>query len=213
LNDILPDTLTRGIPRLVEEAPNLLRGASSLARTLPEKGAGAVGFARELAQDPSALQYNLDTVRKEIRNIYKSTPEGLYTPPFEVLKKTGSYEVRSYGDYAVCSTVMGAGKGESASSVTATDPLASGTSFSELANYIFTEGQMAMTTPVIVSEGNMQFVLPRGVTADNAPAPSSSAVSLLQVPAEVVAAREFPGFATDGEVGAVPFLCAPRTPY
>ena len=141
LNDIIPGSLTKGIPRLIEEGPKIVQKAGSVIRTLPEKGRDAIGSIRDMTQDPSMLQYNLDSLRKEMRNVVQSTPEGLDTPTYEVLKKTDSYEVRSYGGYSVCSTAFTGGDGSEMA-----DPLAAGNSFTELAGYIFGE-EMAMTTP------------------------------------------------------------------
>ena len=39
----------------------------------------------------------------------------------------------------------------------------------------------------------MEFVLPRGTSAATAPAPKSDSITLKDVPAEVLAVREFPG--------------------
>lgn len=195
LSDIIPSTITKGIPRLIEEGPTIVRKATQLARTLPKQGIDAIGQLREFSQDPSALQSNLETLRKEVRNVVKSTPEGLDQPAFDVLKTTDDYEIRSYAGYSVCSTVMEGGEGSDMA-----DPIAAGTSFTQLANYIFNEGQLAMTTPVISGGGSMAFVLPTGVTSSTAPAPTSESISLKDIPAEIVAVREFPGFATEGEV-------------
>ena len=195
LSDIIPSTITKGIPRLLAEGPTIVSKASKLARTLPKQGIDAIGQLREMSQDPSALQYNLDTLRKEVRNVVKSTPEGLETPAYEVLKATDSYEVRSYTGYSVCSTVMEGGEGSEMA-----DPLSAGNSFTQLANYLFNEGELAMTMPVISGGGSMAFVLPKGVTTTSAPTPSSETINLKDIPAEVVAVREFPGFATEGEV-------------
>jgi SOUL heme-binding protein len=46
----------------------------------------------------------------------------------------------------------------------------------------------------------MEFVLPSGVNSATAPVPKSEKITIKDVPAEVLAVREFPGFATDGEV-------------
>ena len=56
-----------------------------------------------------------------------------------------------------------------------------------------------MTTPVIIGGGAMEFVLPSGKSAANAPTPSDPAVIIKDLPKETVAVLEFPGIATDGE--------------
>ena len=48
--------------------------------------------------------------------------------------------------------------------------------------YIFGENandqKLTMTTPVILENGAMSFVLPRGVTAESAPLPNSDKIAL-----------------------------------
>ena len=46
----------------------------------------------------------------------------------------------------------------------------------------------------------MEFVLADGLTADTAPSPISTKVSLADIPPSTLAVRSFPGLATDGEV-------------
>ncbi len=193
LSDIIPGTITKGIPRVIEETPNIVRGVSRLVRSLPQKGKFAVGYVRDMSQDPSMLQFNLDTLKKEVRNTIKSTPQSTYTPSYEVVKATDNYQIRSYSPYTVCSTALSGGDGNEMA-----DPFAMGSSFTLLASYILGEGKYYFTTPVICGTGAMEFVLPRGVGISNPP--TSDAISLKDVPAEMVAVREFPGICTDGEV-------------
>ena len=143
-------------------------------------------------------------MRREAKNILKSTPEGLETPSYEVLKKTSQYEIRTYAPYSVAQTQLSQSADQSMMSVVS---VAAG--FNTLANYIFgnnydansSTGQekLSMTTPVIIGGGAMEFVLPSGKSAANAPTPSDPAVIIKDLPKETVAVLEFPGIATDGE--------------
>ena len=61
-------------------------------------------------------------------------------------------------------------------------------------NYPLTSPQQLTTfPPVICGAGAMEFVLPRGTNSANAPLPKSDSITLKDVPAEVLAVREFPG--------------------
>jgi hypothetical protein len=191
LSDILPGALTRGIPKLIEEGPKILQ---ELVSKGPEKGQDIFKSVQEISQDPSQVQTLVDDLRRELKNVVKSTPDGLDGPSYDVMKDTETYQVRRYSSYSVCSTPMSGSEGSEMP-----DPLATGNSFSDLADYIFGE-KLSMTTPVILGGGAMEFVLPSGVNAATAPAPKSEKITIKDVPAEVLAVREFPGFATDGEV-------------
>lgn len=71
-------------------------------------------------------------------------------------------------------------------------------SFMVLGSYIFgkneTGEKVAMTAPVITDE-NMTFILPEGVTPDNAPIPSGQSIDFTTVPARTIAAIRFSGYA------------------
>jgi hypothetical protein len=75
-SDIVPGSITKGIPRLVRESPAMVRGAFRLLRSLPRRGRRAVGYVGEVVQDPSMLQYTLDTLKKEVKNTFKPMPQG-----------------------------------------------------------------------------------------------------------------------------------------
>lgn len=207
--DIIPELLTKGVPQLLREGPKLLSEALSEA---PKQISQLVEQAREISSDASALQSTTEELRREVKNVFKSTPEGLDTPSYIVLlPKAGAgagagaaklaargYEIRSYAGYSVCTTI------EKTDSVGA---MASGRNFNTLAGYIFgdnkQEEKMSMTTPVIMgSDGAMSFVLPRGRSAATAPLPKTDKVMLRDVDESLVAAREFTGICTEAEVSA-----------
>lgn len=199
VNDILPDLLSKGIPKAIELGPQLL---NDIVKALPETSKDIISAVREISQDPSALQSTVDDVRKEVRNIFLSTPEGLFTPSYNLLTKTDSYEIRSYEPYSVCSTQLK--NAEIDSDQEMVDPISSGTSFNILVFYLFGKNsqkrKMDMTTPVIMEKNIMEFVMPPGMNSETAPVPDNVDVSIKDVPAEIIAAREFTGIPTEGEV-------------
>lgn len=81
-SDIIPDLFTKGVPKLVDEGPKIIntlveKGASELSAEILEKSQKTISQAREIAQDPSRLQSTVDELRRELRNVVRSTPEGL----------------------------------------------------------------------------------------------------------------------------------------
>jgi hypothetical protein len=160
LNDILPGALTKGLPKLIEEGPKFFQ---ELIIKGPEKSKTIFESVREISQDPSMVQTTVEDIRRELRNVVKSTPEGLDGPTYDVIKDAASYQVRFYSPYSVCSTLTSGPEGSEMA-----DPMASGKSFNLIAEYIFGEN-FAMTTPVISGGGAIEFVLPKGVDSVSAP--------------------------------------------
>ena len=132
-NDILPEIVSKGLPSLLSNGPKV-------AQQLLKDAGGPAGIAKqtqeateritEIGQDPSALQYTLDEVRRELKNIVKSTPEGLEAPLYEVLKSSEDYEIREYAPYSIVSTAIESGED------IAEETMASGNGFRKLAKYI-----------------------------------------------------------------------------
>jgi hypothetical protein len=79
------------------------------------------------------------------------------------------------------------------------------TSFPVLASYIFggnMEGQrVAMTAPVITDE-KMSFILPLGVSTDNAPTPDGQAIDFTVVPSRKLATLQFSWWTPPDRVAA-----------
>ena len=205
LSDIIPELLTKGVPKLVEEGPKLL---NELIEKGPnpwvEKGQKALSTAREISQDPSMLQSTVDDLRREVKNILKSTPEGFETPSYEVLKSTETFEVRKYAGYSVCSTSLPSGLTEDSYMLEA---LPISDSFNRLNSYLSGENskdgsseKLSMTIPVIMNNKTMNFILPKSLNSLTAPIPVQENVQLVDVPIEILAVRQFTGLATDGEV-------------
>lgn len=71
-------------------------------------------------------------------------------------------------------------------------------SFMVLGSYIFgkneTGEKVAMTAPVITDE-NMTFILPEGVSPENAPTPAGQSIDFTTVPARTIATIRFSGYA------------------
>ena len=203
INDIIPDLLTQQIPKIVTAGPQIIQKLSSSITTekISTQASELVTFARDLSQDPSLLQSTVDTVQQEVRNIFRSTPEGLYTPPYDVLKTTDNYEVRRYSSYSVASTTAPT----TSSDENISEILENGKSFNTLANYLLngdneSSEKLAMTTPVIMKSGTMDFVLPEGFDSESAPKPNSDYITIIDIPAEIVAVKEFTGIATEKEI-------------
>jgi len=218
VNDIIPDFLTKTVPKLIDETPKIIsalseKGPTEISNDLIKKGQEVVTKARDISQDPSMLQSTIDDLRRELKNVVKSTPSGIDEPSYTVIKSVeDSYEIRQYEGYSVCSIVSNAADSSSSDASPDTpimDIVSSSKSFNTLASYIFGENaneqKLRMTTPVILEskDGNgvMSFVLPRGVNAFSAPFPTSEKIALRDVSAGgVVAVRSFTGIATEGEV-------------
>eukprot|EP01041_Mallomonas_annulata_P008662 gene8662-17874_t len=205
-SDLIPDILFNEGPKLLQDAPKIINelvadGPKTMSG-LFSKGQDLVSTVRDLTQDPSLLQSTVDDVRREVKNVLRNTPEGLQTPDYTVVKSSEAYELRKYSTYSVCSTELPTDGEQSTMS-----PITTGKGFNKLAGYIFGDNnvdnipeKMAMTTPVIISSGTMEFVLPSGMSTINAPLPATSDITIKDIPSEIVAVREFPGIATDGEV-------------
>ncbi|RYH32262.1 heme-binding protein [archaeon] len=207
LSDVIPEFLTKAVPRLVDEGPKIIsklvkRGPAQFVETSKK----AIKSVREISQDPSALQYTMDTLCREMRNIIKSTPEGLETPYYEALHQAEDFELRRYDGYSICSTSINTAPSGS-TEVIITEPVATTLGFQKLLSYFFGENSVdggsitiAMTVPILLDSKAMSFVLPRQFNAMSAPIPLSSDVELYDVAGMDAAVKEFSGMVTEGEV-------------
>lgn len=210
VRDILP-SLPEQLLRLPGQVLFGARRASSKAKQAASKPAKLPKPKVKL--DKKSVVKGLKSAKEELLNAVSRTPTGLYSPEYEVLE-TGppdesqggipSYEIRRYTQYATATTLMDSAKSKDGT-------VGQGNAFNTLAGYLFGGNEessaMGMTTPVIMEiEGDtavgksMSFVLPKDVPADSAPRPLTNDVTVREVPSELVAAREFTGFATDREV-------------
>ncbi|CAK9154445.1 unnamed protein product [Ilex paraguariensis] len=136
--------------------------------------------------DYFSLEGLLDVI-KQLR-IYE-TPD-LETPKYQLLKRTGKYEVRKYKPFIV---VEADG-----------DKLAGSTGFNGVTGYIFgknsTAEKIPMTTPIFteafdadMSKVSIQIVLPSEKDMSSLPYPSQEAVRLRRVEGGIAAVSKFSG--------------------
>lgn len=210
VNDIIPELLTKTLPKVIEKGPQII---NDIVKNGPDdavkRSNEIISTITQIPNDPSLLQSTIDDLRREIRNIVQSTPEGLDSPSYTVEKKTDNYEIRKYSPYGVCS-VQASDVETSTSDATNTnkentnDIFTSGNNFNTLASYIFgdnvSDRKLSMTTPVIMKGNDMEFVLPNGMNSSKAPVPKSNNVILKDIPAELIAVKEFSGICTEGEI-------------
>ena len=115
-------------------------------------------------------------------------------PDYQVVRKLQEVELRQYAGYAVAEVLV-PGPAEEAGNL----------AFPILAGYIFGknkgERKLAMTAPVTQAPApggfRVQFVLPKGVTAANAPEPVDPRVMLRDVAPRRLAAIRYSGFWSD----------------
>jgi len=206
ISDLIPDILFNEGPKLITDSPKkineIINEGPDRVNKLISRSEEIFTTLKDISQDPSLIQSTIDDVRREAKNVFRSTPEGLQTPDYTVKKKSESYEIREYSTYSVCSTKL-----DSTGDMSVMSPINTGNGFNKLADYIFgnnnkdtSSEKLTMTTPVIIGDGDMQFVLPSGKSSLNAPMPSIDDIKIIDIPMQIVAAREFPGLATDGEV-------------
>lgn len=209
VSDIVPDIFTKVIPTVIDEGPKAINkiisdfGPSNVI----EKGKKTISNVRELTQDPSMMQSTIDDLRREVKNIVKSTPVGLESPSYTVLDTREFYEIREYSSYSICTNTIVTSESLS-ESVLSMNIVPISTGFTELADYIFGKNvnlngeseKMKMTTPVILDDKTMSFVLTSEFNADNAPTPLSDNIIIKDIPIDIIATREFSGLATENEI-------------
>lgn len=240
ISDLIPDLFTKAVPRLVGEGPKLINQIIEKAPAeIKETGQKAIASAREMVQQPGILHSTLDELRRELRNVFLTNPEGLEEPYFEVLYNSREYQVRRNTPYSLCSTSLSSTLLDGDDSATsdrladnaesfdlASDPLVSSAAYLRLVRYFFGENtrengdnvngdsfggqsfpvlfgngeRLPMTTPVIVDGATMSCVLPQQLDSATAPLPTSEMLTIVDVPREIVAVRDFSGLITEGEI-------------
>jgi hypothetical protein len=140
VSDVIPEFLRKGVPKIVEEAPKLV---GKIVAKGPEEW---ISSGRRVA---SQLQeVDLEEVKREVRNIYKSTPDGLETPPYTVLALREYFEIRSYAPYSLASTTMTPEDDQDVPF--AMDPLPMAASFCTLNDYFTTKVRMNVLWCIIM---------------------------------------------------------------
>jgi len=138
-------------------------------------------------------------VEEELKNALRSTPKGLETPKYRVVRTLGmggsQVELRTYEPFTVVRREMAPGNGMASA----------GEGFNSLASYLFGGNEekqaMEMTMPVEIRSGatsSMSFVLPRA-NAKAPPTPLIPDVKVETVGARMVAVKSFRGIVTDEE--------------
>jgi len=216
VSDIIPDLLSKG-PVGFLKAQQQLAGSSIATNNVvgglnPSK---LIEEVQSFSSDPSKIQSTVDSLRTEIRNVFKSIPEGLQGPTYRVIKATQSYEIRFYDKFSVCRTTASRSLGTDTNEFDHSnsngngddmmDVVIGGRNFNVLAGYIFggntNNEDISMTTPVYSRGKTMEFVLADGITSSDAPIPNNNDVEIADIPERILAVRSFPGIATEGEVG------------
>lgn len=192
--------------------PDLARnGPCYVAKALEEMPERVSKLSKEAGQMPSAMpsSVNANDLRREFRNIFARTPEGLFTPSFRVVSSGPDYEIREYPSLLVAEARMSKGSADGLTEVEAASVM--GQSFNSLAGYLFgkneTSTKMEMTTPVVLDKGgdaeeSMSFILGEYTSLDEVPKPSaalSEVVALREARGGLYAVTEFSGYATQGE--------------
>lgn len=162
---------------------------------------------------PQRLSKQTEDFVTEARNVFSETPVGLKEPPYTVVKKTETYEIRDYEGYSVaCTSMRGGAILENTEPIDNTNLANTGAAFNTLAAYLFGANQqgksMDMTTPVTTTSwGEMRFYLSeRNAIPDPLDDERSSSlyetgsVQILDIPAARLAVKKFTGFVTEGEI-------------
>lgn len=208
--DVIPDLVTNGpkyMSRAMESATKNPRESSTSSSASSSSSSSGSSFT-----PPSpAMNMNMEEVSREVRNIFNRTPEGLFTPAYDVLTQNDTYDIRRYGTVIIAETAMNPDdvtEGESA--------LAMGRSFNTLAGYLFgrnaSKTSMKMTTPVMLSKAttldeqqrqtatdSMSFIIGEYASVDDVPKTLDDSITLREEPGRTYAAVEFSGFVTVGE--------------
>ena len=202
--DILPDAVPQ-LQRLLQDATsNPQQPVTDLGSSVSSDFVKVLDDLTADGKPPTLPRF--EDIASELRQIFETTPSDLETPAYSVLEQTPDFEIREYREMTLAMVDM---KPRQADGNVATG--GQGNAFQTLAAFLFgenSEGEpMAMTTPVITSADRsgesttMAFVIPSKYSAESAPQPfNGSKIQVQDVPAQKVASREFPGFATDQEV-------------
>jgi hypothetical protein len=118
----------------------------------------------------------------------KTSSSGYESAPYSVVLSSGDYELRDYPELAIVQTAMPDSSRDG-----------SNAGFGKLFRYISgsnkNQESIAMTTPVFISQvpQTIAFVLPAKSSAEQAPAPLDSSLSLKKIPAGRFAVLRFSG--------------------
>lgn len=210
--DILPQIAEKA-PKSRSELPTILpkilERTSEVASNIAKK---SIQQFQEDLQDPTRIPERIKEqtkdIEKEVLNVFRETPEGLVTPPYEVITKGDGYEIREYSGFTAAVASMTNDVDETFDF----DDLAStSNAFNTLASYIFggnsAQKNMDMTTPVaMTSAGEMWFYLYNKDSPDSTdfpkpePETADDEIEIKEIAPIRLAVARFTGFVTEGEV-------------
>lgn len=191
--DIVPDLVLNGpgyLAKAVQEFPNGVTRQAMDSNSMPNS------MPRPTAAD----------LRQEFRNVFNRTPEGLFTPQYEVLCSYDGFEIRKYPTLIVATSAMNPDK-TGADTTEVESAAAMGQAFSTLAGYLFGKNDsktaMKMTTPVVLDKGvpdeKMSFIIGEYTSVEDVPKTLDDSVVLREEEGRVYAVLEFSGYVTQGE--------------
>lgn len=191
--DVLPDLVMNGPCYLQKALQDLPNNVSRIATNQSGLGNGIPPL-------------NAEDMRREFRNIFNKTPEGLYTPQYVVLGTFDGYEIRKYPSLIVATSTMNV-ENKVADGIEVESAMDMGRSFNTLAGYLFgkneTNTSMKMTTPVVLEKGNpsetMSFIIGEYSSIEDVPKTLDQNVTLREEVGRTYAVCEFSGFVTQGE--------------
>lgn len=192
--DILPDLVTNGPRYAARAADELPRYFSKMTSNTPN------------SSNLNTPSFSIEDVQTEVRNIFNRTPEGLFTPNYQVVGEFDGYEIRKYPSIILAETSMV--NDQSPNTVTEVESAAiMGSSFQTLAGYLFGKNEgnisMKMTTPVVLSKGapeeSMSFIIGEYQRVEDIPKTLDKNITLREQAEKIFAVTEFSGFVTQGE--------------
>jgi hypothetical protein len=175
-----------------------------------------IGFRATRRQATLALGALLLSASGLVGDRMAAAEEEIEEPPFTLLDRVESIEIREYGPRLAAEADMAPGSGVQGGQYSA---------FMLLADFIFAKSrageQVAMTAPVAIERaaepiamtapvamepggagGVMRFFMPAEYTIETLPKPGDDRVRIVTVPAQTLAVLRFAGEANDAEVAA-----------
>lgn len=176
VEDVLPKATAQGPKVASELLTDPVRAFRRVSDVLPSPPS-ATALSEQLlrgAREPTAVADALRSLQEEARNVFASTPEGLDSPPYTVLRVSATtpsgggakYELREYPPFTECVVSLATNantfdsfSGDEADDATteslADEVVRSARGFNALARYIFgansAKQTISMTTPVMTN--------------------------------------------------------------
>lgn len=192
--------------QVADVVPDIFSAAPKYAAKAVENIPNIVSRMADMEMSPASMPRTVEDVAVEFRNIFNRTPEGLFTPNYQVVSSREGYEIRNYPPMIMAVTAMKPDKdGDRVNEVESVNVM--GQSFNSLAGYLFGKNQtktaMKMTTPVVLSKGiadeSMSFIIGEYENVDDIPETLDDTVTLQEEPSRMYAASQFTGYVTQAE--------------